>query len=84
MAKCCGRGVLLVDEVAGGREPVVEDILLLLEHALLVPAFAVFAAAAHVGDGEPSALLNPPGPGGIPGGRLAEVEAAIAGHEQAG
>ena len=84
MAKCCWRGVFLVDEVAGCGEPVVEDILLFLEHSLLVPALAVLAAAAHVGNGEVSALLEPPGPGGIPRRCLAEVEAAVASHQQAG
>ena len=66
IAKCWGDVYLLIDEVSGGGEPVVEDILLLLEHALLVPAFAVFAAAAQIGDSEPAALVQPPGVFGIP------------------
>ena len=74
------RRVLLVDKIAGCGEPVVEDILLLFEHALFVPAFAVLAATSHVGDREVSTLLEPPGPCGIPRRRFAEVEAAIPCH----
>ena len=43
------RGVLVVDEVLGTGDEVVEDILLVGEVAGLVPFFAVFAAAAKVG-----------------------------------
>src|SRR5438552_18207870 len=49
-----------------------------------MPAFAIFAAAPHVGYGKVSALLNPPGPGRVPCWRLTQVEAAVAGHEQTG
>ena len=36
----------------GGRDEVVEDVLLALEHAGLVPLLAVLAAAAQVGERE--------------------------------
>src|SRR3569833_3851039 len=55
-----GRGVLLVDQVASGREPVIEDVLLFGEHPLLMPALAILSSTAHVGNGEPSTLLQPP------------------------
>src|SRR5262249_50868444 len=76
------RGVLLLDEIAGCGKPVVKDVLLLFKHPLLVPAFTVFTAAAHVRNGKPATLLQPPRPCRIPRWRLAQVESAIPSHQQ--
>ena len=78
-----GRGVVVGDEVFGGGDEVVEDVLLVLEHGGLVPGLAVFVAAAQVGQREEAALLHPPGVFGIPAGEHGQIEAAVAGHEQA-
>ena len=61
-----GRGVVVVDEIFGGREKVVEDVLLLLEHGRLVPRLSVLVAAAQIGQREESALLHPPRILGVP------------------
>src|SRR6185437_9855503 len=43
---------------------------------------AVFSAAAQTGQRKPTALLEPPCPLRIPRRRFADVESAIAGHQQ--
>ena len=68
----------LRDEVLGGRDEVVEDVLLLLEHAGAVPGLAVLAAAAQVGEREDAAALEQREVAGIEGRRPADVEAAVA------
>src|ERR1035437_806924 len=78
-----GRGVLVGDEVFGGGKPVVEDVLLVLEHGLFVPVFSVLAAAAQVGQGKPAAQGDPPGIFRAPGWGQADIESAIARHQQA-
>src|SRR5205085_3016677 len=76
-----GRSVLLCDQVLGGGEEIVKDVLLLLEHARPVPGFAVFASTAQVGLRIEAALLHPPGVFGIPMRSLRKQEAAIRIHE---
>src|SRR5579872_654122 len=80
--KVLRRGVFLRNQVVRCCEPVVEHILLLLEHTGLVPRFAVFAAATKIGVREPATLLKPPRPLRIPDRRLAQVEAAVTAHQQ--
>ena len=48
-----------LDQVLGDGDEVVEDVLLLLEHAGLVPRLAVLGAAAHVGRHPDAAALEP-------------------------
>ena len=43
----------------GRGDHVVEDVLLLVQHAGAVPVFAELGAAAQVGDGEDAAVLHP-------------------------
>ena len=52
-------GVLFGDQLLGGGDEVVEDVLLLVEHAGAVPVLAELAAAAQVGHGEDAAVLEP-------------------------
>ena len=58
-------GQLFAAGVPGGNQPlgggdeVVEDVLLVAEHARLVPCVAIFIAAAQVGHGIDAALLDP-------------------------
>src|SRR5208337_1440958 len=70
------------DQIPGRSKPVVEDVLFPLKHSLLVPALAIFAATAKIRKGKPAALLQPPGRAGAPVGGIADVEAAITGHQQ--
>ena len=51
-------GVSLSDEPLGRSEKIVEDILLVAEHARLVPFLAVLAAAAQIGNGHQASLLQ--------------------------
>ena len=48
MPSLAGDVYFVLDEVLGDGDEVVEDVLLLLEHAGLVPRLAVLGAAAHV------------------------------------
>src|SRR4051794_16082168 len=77
------RGVLLVRQIASCREPVIENILLSAKHSLLVPAFAILAAPAKVGNSKPAALFQPPSPGRIPGRSFAEIETSVPCHQEA-
>ena len=52
-------GIFLGDQVLGGGDHVVEDILFLVEHAGAVPVFAELGPAAQVGDGVDAAVLHP-------------------------
>src|SRR5262249_44280850 len=76
------RRVLLIDEPLHGGEEVVEDVLLLGEHAGLVPALAVLAAAAQVGDGEHAAALQEQEAARVERWRQCDVEAAVAGQQR--
>ena len=53
-----GRGPALLDQPLGRGDEVVEDVLLLAEHAGLVPVLAVLAAAAQVRDRVDAAALQ--------------------------
>ena len=77
------RGVFLGDEVFGRRDEVVENVLLVFEHARLVPRFAVLRAAAQVGHAVDAALLDEHHGRGPERGRLVDLEAAV-GIEVAG
>ncbi len=57
-----GAGVVVLDEPLGGGDEVVEDVLFAVFDSLLVPVFAVFAAAAKIGDGEHPAEFHPAEP----------------------
>ena len=61
---------------------VVEDVLLLLEHAGLVPFLAELAAAAKVGQGVDAAGLDPERRARRESRRLGECETAVAGQER--
>jgi hypothetical protein len=50
--------VLLRDQVLGGGDEVVEDVLLLLQHPRAVPVLAERGAAPEVGHGVEAALLD--------------------------
>jgi hypothetical protein len=56
------RGITTLDEIAPGRCEIVEDVLLLREHAFLMPALAIFGAAADVGDHIDAAGVQPDAP----------------------
>ena len=71
-------GVLLVDQVLGAGNEVVEDVLLLGEVAGPVPILAELAAAAEVGDGVDAALLQPDLANHIEARHLAAAVAAVA------
>ena len=81
-AKCSGDRVVVGDEVLGGGEEVVKDVLLVLEHRRFVPRLAILIAAAQVGEREEPALLHPPRVFGVPLGQHGDIEAAIAGHQE--
>ena len=72
MARRSARGDLLGDQVLGRGDEVVEDVLLVAEHAGLVPGLAVLAAAAQVGHRVDAAALEERAPTGAakPGVRL--------------
>ena len=72
------RRVFFLDEVLCGRDEVVEDALLLLEHAGVVPCFAVLAAAAHVGRRPHAAALEPCGHVAAVGWQRGDIESAVA------
>ena len=73
-----GRGVALADQVLGGGDEVVEDVLLLELGTGSVPALAVLAAATKVGDGENAAHLQPDESIRPEAGSHRDVEAAVA------
>ncbi len=75
------RGVLLLDEILGRGDEIVEDVLFLVEHAGLVPGLAVLAAAAQVGLGEDAAVLQEDDVGRAEAGRDGDVEAAVGREE---
>ena len=77
------RGILLGDEPLGRRDEVVEDVLLVLEHAGLVPGLAVLRAPAQVGHAVDTALLDEHHRRGVEARREVNLEAAVA-VEQAG
>ena len=47
------------DEVLGGGDHVVEDVLFFVEHAGAVPVFTELGTPAQVGDGVDAAVLHP-------------------------
>ncbi len=75
-------GILFGDQVLGGGDHVIEDILFFVEHAGAVPVFAELGAAAQVGDGEDAAVLHPEISGAAEGGREADVEASVGGEQR--
>src|SRR5947209_12096585 len=76
------RCVFFTNQILGGGEPVVEHVLLLLEHGGFMPGFAVLVAAPYIRQSEPSTLLQPPCILGIPHRFLAQGEAAVPGHQK--
>src|SRR3989304_6356773 len=76
-----GAGAPARGEPLGGRDEVVEHVLLALEHPRLVPRFAVLAAAAEVRHGVDSARAEQHKTGRIEPGRQTDVEAAVAAEE---
>ncbi len=73
-----GGGVAVGDEEFGRGDEVVEDVLLVLAGAGLVPPFAELAAAAEGGLGEDAAELHPEDAGGGELGHERDAEAAVA------
>src|SRR5476649_1955691 len=69
--------VALLDQVLRGGDEVVEDSLLLLAHAGMVPSLAVLRAAAQVGYRVDAARIEPGGGGGGEGRRDGDVEPAV-------
>ena len=59
MPSRAGDVYFVLDQMLGHGDEVVEDVLLLLEHARLVPRLAVFGAAAHAGGHPDAAALEP-------------------------
>ena len=52
-------GIAVIDQITRAGGEIVEDVLLLRQFALLVPLFAELAAAAEIGDGDDSTLIEP-------------------------
>ena len=77
------RGVFLGDEVFGRRDEVVEDVLLVFQHAGLVPRLAVLRTAAQVGFAVDAALLDEEDRRRGESGGDVDLETAV-GIEQAG
>ena len=71
------RRVFSGDQVLGGGDEVVEDVLLVLEHAGLVPLLAVLRAAAQVGDAVDAALLDEHQRRGVEAGREVDLKTAV-------
>ncbi len=59
MARCAGLLYLLVNQVLGAGDEVVEDILFVGEVSGLMPLFAILASAAQIGDDIYAALVEP-------------------------
>src|SRR5205807_607391 len=72
-----------VDEMFGSGDEIIEDVLLVLEHAGAVPRFAVLAAAAEVRKREHAAVLEEWDVARIECGSAADVESAIAAEQHA-
>src|SRR5207247_2006357 len=70
--------VLLLDEPGRGRDEIVEDVLLAIEHAGAMPVLAVLPAAPQVRHGIDPAALEPQHDGAREGRRQADVDAAVA------
>src|SRR5699024_8966747 len=70
-------GIIVIDQIFGGSNKIIKDILFLHFDVLLVPAFAIFTAAAQVGYGKNTAHFQPGDPAGAEGGRQADVKSAI-------
>src|SRR5207253_2399373 len=68
----------LGDEPLRAGEEIVEDVLLVVHHAGLVPLFTVLTAAAQIGHRQQSAALQEDEATGAERGRQADVEAAVA------
>src|ERR1700680_190503 len=73
-------GIFFGDQVLGGRDHVVKNILFLVEHAGAVPVLAELGAAAQVGDGVDAAVLHPQIGGAAEGGSETDVEAFVGGN----
>ena len=71
-------GDTLVDQVFRSSDEIVEGVLLVQQHAALVPFLAVFAATTHIGDRVNAAHLHPGKPRYRKAGRQRNIEAAIA------
>ena len=76
-----GLGDRVVDQELGGRDEVVEDVLLVFEHAAPVPALAVLAAAPEIHLRVHPAALQEDEVRRIEAGPQADVEAAVAVQE---
>ena len=76
------RGILLVDEPARASDEIVEHVLLVVQHARLVPGFAEFAATTQVANHIDAASLEPDRQGAAESGRLGNVETTIPGQER--
>ena len=81
MAIRAGTGPAAGDEVLRRRDEIVEDVLLLVEHAGAVPGLAVLAAAAQVRQREHAAGVEEREVAGVVGGRAADVEPAVAAEQ---
>ena len=70
-------GVFLLDQVFGGSDEVIKDVLLFLQHPGLVPSLAVFTASPQVGHGVDAVVLEQDDVGDIEVRGGAGVEAAV-------
>ena len=77
-------GVAFFLQILGRGEEVVEDILLLVQHAGAMPVFAELAAAAQVGHGEDAVAIEPGKQRLVELGRQADIEAAVSGEQRRG
>ena len=75
-------GVALIDEVLRRRGEVIEDILFVLQHTGVVPRLAELTSPAQVGQRVDATVLCPGHGRGGETGKLAEIEAAVAGEQR--
>ena len=67
----------LLNEIFGGGDEVIENVLFLQSHAGFVPLFAVLVSAPQVGDGVNSAFFHPCQPTDAKARRQRNREAAV-------
>ncbi len=75
--QCRRRGVFFLDEIFGGGDEVVEDVLLLLQHPGLVPSVAVFTASPQIRHRVDAVVFEQDKVGDIKIGGGAGVEPAV-------
>ncbi len=71
-------GIVMIDQPMGGVGEIVKHVLLVLQHARLMPGLAIDAAAAQIGHGIDPAEAQPGCDAGAEIGRDGDIEPAIA------